>query len=127
MTSKGNDDPFDDPLWQQADATVANRGRPDRPFIGCPLSWFKRVFPVVHGKNELAVALYLYRLWKVSRSRTMAVSNERLVAELGIDRYAKYRTLKRLAEAGIITLKHDHKRSLRVTMQRQRRQAGRAI
>jgi hypothetical protein len=125
MTDKGDDDPFDDPLWQQADATVANRGRPDQPFIGCPLSWFKRVFPVVHGKNELAVALYLYRLSKVCGSRTMVVSNERLLAELGIDRYAKYRALRRLAAAGIIILKHHHKRAIQVTLHRRRR--GRAI
>jgi hypothetical protein len=123
MTSKGDDDPFDDPLWQQADATVTKRGRPDQHFIGCPLSWFKRVFPVVHGKNELAIALYLYRLSKVCGSRTMMVSNERLLAELGIDRYAKYRALRRLAEARIITLKHRHKHAIQVTIQLQRRRA----
>jgi hypothetical protein len=127
MTSKSHDDPFDDPLWQQADATVTKRDPPDEPFIGCPLSWFKRVFPVVHGKNELAIALYLYRLSKICGSRTMVISNKRLLAELGIDRYAKYRALRRLAEAGIITLRHEHKRAIQVTLQRQREGTGRAI
>ena len=77
----------------------------DTRHIGCPLAWFRLVFPVVHGKNELAVALYLYRLRMVRRSRTITVSNVRLFAELGIDRFAKYRTLSRLANAGIITVR----------------------
>lgn len=126
MTSEGDGDPFDDPLWQQADATVTKRGRPDQQFIGCPLPWFKRVLPVVHGKNELAIALYLYRLSKVCGSRTMVVSNERLLAELGIDRYSKYRALRRLAEAGIIVCKHHDKRAIQVTIPLQRRRAGHA-
>lgn len=82
--------------------------------------------PVVHGKNELAIALCLYRLSKVCGSRTMVVSNERLLAELGIDRYAKYRALRRLAEPGIITLKHHHKHAIQVTLQRQGRRAAHA-
>jgi hypothetical protein len=82
--------------------------------IGCPLSWFKRVFPVVRGKNELAVALYLYRLRSVQHRRTVVVSNAPLLAELGIDRYAKYRALKRLAGAGIVTLKRDNKRAITI-------------
>lgn len=82
--------------------------------IGCPLSWFKLVFPIVRGKNELAVALYLYRLRSVRRSRSITVSNTTLLAELGIDRFAKYRALERLAAAGIITVKRHHKRALKI-------------
>jgi CRP-like cAMP-binding protein len=82
--------------------------------IGCPLAWFRLVFSVVHGKNELAVALYLYRLRMVRRSRTVAVSNVRLLAELGVDRFAKYRALGRLADAGIITIRRRHKRALEI-------------
>lgn len=74
--------------------------------IGCPLAWLRDVFPVVHGKNELAVALYLYRLRTVRRSRTIKVSNARLLDELGINRFAKYRALRRLADAGIITVRY---------------------
>jgi hypothetical protein len=88
--------------------------------IGCPLWWFRLIFPVVHGKNELAVALYLYRLRAVRRSRTIVVSNERLLAELGIDRYAKYRALRRLADAGVITIKRRNKRTLEIVFRRRR-------
>jgi hypothetical protein len=82
--------------------------------IGCPLAWFTRVFPVVRGKNELAVALYLYRLREIRRNRTVKVSNVGLLTDLGIDRYAKYRALRRLAGAGIITIKRRHPGSLEV-------------
>jgi hypothetical protein len=89
--------------------------------IGCPLSWFLLVFPIVRGKNELAVALYIYRLRSIQRSRTVKVSNTRLLTELGIDRFAKYRALRRLAGAGIITLKRRSAgRSLEVVFKRKR-------
>jgi hypothetical protein len=78
---------------------------PEDHFIGCPLDWFKLVFPLMHSKKELAVALYVYRLHKIRRSRTVLVSNERLLAELGINRFVKYRALRRLADAGIIKTK----------------------
>jgi hypothetical protein len=86
--------------------------------IGCPLSWFTQVFPIVRGKNELAIALYLYRLRVVCRSRTVVVSNNRLLAELKIDRYAKYRALSRLAAAGVITVRRRNKRALEVVFPR---------
>jgi hypothetical protein len=99
------------------DRRAANLAR----HIGCPLSWFMLVFPVVRGKNELAFALYLYRLRMVRRSRTVKVSNSRLLTELGIDRYAKYRALRRLEQAGIISLKRQNSRSLEVVFQKKRR------
>jgi hypothetical protein len=79
--------------------------------IGCPLSWFKRVFSLVRGKNELAVALYIYRLRTVQRRRVLTVSNIPLLVELGIDRYAKYRALRRLAGGGVITIQQSNKRA----------------
>jgi hypothetical protein len=109
-------------LWDDLDAKSAHR-RPARSataarHIGCPLSWFKRVFPIVRGKNELAVALFLYRQRVVQRSRTVVLSNARLATELGINRQAKYRALRRLAEAGLITIRHHNKRALKVAFRR---------
>ena len=92
----------------------------DGRHIGCPLWWFTLVFPIVRGKNELAVALYIYRLRMIRRSRTVAVSNTRLLTELGIDRFAKYRALRRLAGAGIIRIKRHNKRALEITFSRKR-------
>jgi hypothetical protein len=44
-----------------------------------------------------------------------------LLTELGIDRFAKYRALRRLAVAGIITVKSYPQRSLEVVFHRRRR------
>jgi CRP-like cAMP-binding protein len=82
--------------------------------IGCPMDWLKWVYPVVRSKAELLVALYIYRLRSIQRSRTVKVSNTRLAAELGINRFAKYRALKRLADAGIITVEHKPHSSLEI-------------
>jgi hypothetical protein len=111
----GMDDLDAKPARRTARAAVGGR------HIGCPLWWFKLVFPIVRGKNELAVALFLYRLRSIHRSRTIAVTNAHLMAELSIDRFAKYRAIQRLADAGILTVKRDGKRALRVTFQRRRR------
>jgi hypothetical protein len=83
--------------------------------IGCPLSWFNLVFPIVRGKNELAVALFLYRLRAVNRSRTVSVTNGGLLAELKIDRFAKYRAIKRLEDAGIVAVDRRNKKALKIT------------
>jgi hypothetical protein len=90
-------------LWDAPDVKPVRRSTRSATaarHIGCPLSWFRLVFPIVHGKNELAVALFLYRQRVIQRSQTVVLTNVRLAAELGIDRHAKYRTLRRLADAG---------------------------
>jgi hypothetical protein len=111
-------DPFEDPLWQAAEAPKREQ---NNRLIGCPLSWFRLVFPVVRGRNELAVALFLYRQRMIQRSRTVVVTNARLAAELGIDRFAKYRTLRRLADAGLITVRRHNKQALKITFRKLRR------
>ena len=104
---------IEDSLWtggqvdDLADARLPTHGAgagAGKRHIGCPLKWFALVFPIVRGKNELAVALYIYRLRIVRRSRTVTVANERLLTELGINRFAKHRALRRLADAGVIRI-----------------------
>ena len=72
----------------------------------------------MRGKNELAVALYIYRLRIIRRSRTVVISNTGLLIELAIDRYAKYRALRRLADAGIVQVRRHNKRALKVVFVR---------
>jgi hypothetical protein len=99
----------------EASAAAPGGDTADR-HIGCPLSWFKLVFSVVRGKNELAVALLLYRQRSIRRSKTIAVSNLGLLAELGVDRFAKYRALRRLADAGLVVVKQNGKQVPEVTL-----------
>ena len=110
MTS---DDPFDDPRWQRAETMATARSKPNQRFIGCPLWWFKRVLPITRGKNDLAIALAVYRLRIVQHSRVVTVSNAYL-AGLGINRYAKYRGLRRLANAGLFVIRRHNKRALEI-------------
>jgi hypothetical protein len=112
------DDSKGDPL---ADVPSAEEVDAGRHIIGCPLEWFKLVFSVVRGKNELAVALYVYRLCIVRGNHTAIISNVRLLTELGIDRFAKYRALRRLVDAGIVKIRRRGAGSLEVTLLKKRK------
>jgi hypothetical protein len=120
-----------DDLWAEGkdDLNVQSIRRATRTntgarHIGCPLWWFTQVYPAVRGKGELAVALYLYRLRVIQRSCTVKVSNERLSAELGIDRFTKYRALRQLADAGLIKIKRHNKQALKVVFSRKHGRSG---
>jgi hypothetical protein len=126
---------IEDNLWTDGqvddltDAKAPTRGASaNERHIGCPMWWLAWVLPVVHSKGELAVALYLYRLRVIHgfRARTIKVSNGRLAVELGIDRFTKYRALRRLATAGIIGIQRRDGRSLKITFNRKRTGAKRA-
>jgi hypothetical protein len=120
---EGPDDIANAPLpkrRQRRQGGSAGNGNSVGRHIGWPLSWFTWVYPVLHSKGELAVALYLYRLRAIQHSRTVKVSNVLLLVELGIDRHAKYRALRRLADAGIITVRRKPHRSLEIVFHRRR-------
>jgi hypothetical protein len=91
------------------------RRRSDR-FIGCPISWLKRVRPTVRSAEQLVVALYIYRLTVVRRSKTVRVSNAELQREFGIERRVKYRTLSCLERAGLIRIEGKTGRATVVTL-----------
>jgi hypothetical protein len=114
FTDDGTDDPLDEPGKPPPRAKQSKRVRvagPDR-FIGCPFWYFKLAVSISRTGHELAVALYIYRLRMVQRSRTVSVSNERLFTELGINRFTKYRALQKLADAGAIRIRRRNKRTL---------------
>jgi hypothetical protein len=84
--------------------------------IGCPVWWFKAVYPVVCSKAELAIAIYLCRRRITSGKRkTFTVPNGELKS-WGISRKVKYRTLDRLAAAGLIKLDRRDGEALTVTI-----------
>jgi hypothetical protein len=92
------------------------KGRQSGGFIGCPLSWLKRVLPVMRGAGQLAVALYVYRRTKICRSRTVTVSNAELEKELGVNRWVKYRALSNLEGAGVVRLGSKTGHAVKVTL-----------
>jgi hypothetical protein len=84
-------------------------------FIGCPISWLKRALLAARNAKHLTVALYIYRLTVVRRSKTITISNAELQREFGIDRYVKYRALSRLERAGLIRIGNRTGRAVKVT------------
>jgi hypothetical protein len=111
-------DPFDDPLWKAADKTARarRRRRRNRTHIGCPMWWLRAVLPLARSAEQLAVALYVYRLTIVCRSKTISVSNQSLKEDLGVGRFGKYKMFARLEEAGLWRVKHRNKHALEVTL-----------
>jgi hypothetical protein len=69
--------------------------------IGCPLWWLQCVRPAVKTRDQLIVAIYLWRRRIVCKSATFDVPNGELKA-LGVSRKIKSRTLDLLAAAGLI-------------------------
>jgi hypothetical protein len=108
-------DPFDDPLWQQAELMADALPRPAEGYIKCPLAWLARVLPVVHAPEQLAVALLLYQRCLMLRCCTVTLPNGEL-KKLGVSRQTKYRTLAHLEEAGAVTVETCHGRATRVAL-----------
>ena len=103
-----------DPLLDGDETVQQPTVRSKERYIGCPLAWLKRIYPVARSKGDIVVWLWLWRLRSIRHSRTVAVSNNGL-AELGIDRYAKYRSLRRFAKAGLIGVESRDGRAITVT------------
>jgi hypothetical protein len=113
-------DPLEDCPTPQTKRTEPYRRTEDRDgdrFIGCPVWWFKAALAVVKGEKEFAVAIYLWRLRTLHRSKTVDVTNAGL-RKLGVDRQAKYRATRRLAKAKLISVKRRGFAALRVTFLR---------
>jgi hypothetical protein len=108
-------DPFDDPLWKQAELMAEAPPRPAEGYVTCPLAWLARVLPILRTSDRFAVALLLYRRCLMRRSRTVDLPNGGL-AKLGIGRMTKYRALLLLQEAGAVTIEARNGRSVRVTL-----------
>jgi hypothetical protein len=71
-------------------------------FFGCPIWWLKCVHPVVATKDQLIVAIYLWRRHIVCNKReAFDVPNGELKA-WGVSRKAKKRTLELLAAADVV-------------------------
>ena len=106
-----------DPLWQAAGLLADAPPRPISKGHGVySLTWLARVLPVVRTPAHLVVALLIYRECLLRRSNTVPLSNGEL-GELGISRYAKYRALAWLREAGVIAIEEAKTgRSVRVTL-----------
>jgi hypothetical protein len=90
--------------------------KPEDRLIGCPVSWLRRVLPVVKSPKQLAVAIWLWRRRVICKnSYTFSVPNDEL-KRLKVSRQIKYRTLARLEAAGVIAIERKEKEALVVTI-----------
>jgi hypothetical protein len=105
-------DPFNDPAWHK-DANKPKQ-KAER-FIGCPVPWLVWVAPLMKSKEQLILALYLYRRCVVCRSNTVTVPTLEL-EELGIGRWAKRRLLVVLEQAGVLTIRKRNGRATQVRL-----------
>jgi hypothetical protein len=85
-------------------AVTSNSRKRTARYIGCPMTWLKRVLPVVGSKEQLATALWLYRRHTICGGGPFTASNYELSRDIGVTRYTKYRTLRRLEKACVIIL-----------------------
>jgi hypothetical protein len=107
-------DPFKDPHWRKT-AKPKRRSR----MIGCPVEWFSWVFSRVDdnvGRNQLAMALYLYRRCCIANSDTVTVPNSEVGELLGISRQAKSRALISLERVGVLWIVENGKRVVKVRL-----------
>jgi hypothetical protein len=100
--------------------TLPSRVTPRRQraarYIGCPVEWLKRVLPLVKTKEQLAVAIWLYRRRAVCRDGVFTVPNESLQKDLGLSRYVKYKALRHLEKARVVALIRNGKHALGVRL-----------
>jgi hypothetical protein len=104
-------DPLNDPHWRKTTKPKRRAGR----YIGCPVAWFVWVFPLLRSKEQLALALYLYRRCCVCRSDTVTVPTDELT-ELGLGRWGKYRLLLSLERAGILRFEQSGQQTIKVQL-----------
>jgi hypothetical protein len=86
-------------------APVKQRAGPNHNdrLIGCPVWWLQCVRPVVKSRDQLIVAIHLWRRRIVCGCETFDVPNGDLKA-IGVSRKAKHAALGWLAAAGLISV-----------------------
>jgi hypothetical protein len=104
-------DPLEDPHGRKTKKPKRS-GR----LIGCPVPWFVWVFPLVKSKEQLALALYLYRRCCICNSDTVTVPSSEITELLDFSRWGKYRALLALEQAGILRREENGGRTTKVRL-----------
>ncbi len=91
------------------------RWRQKGMFVKGPLPWYWLVAAARLPGQCLDVGLVLFLLHGLKRGNEL-VLGRRFLLEMGISRYASYRALGRLEEAGLVSVRRQRGRSPRVTL-----------
>jgi hypothetical protein len=84
--------------------------------MGCPVPWFVWVVPLVKSKEQLALAIYLYRRCCVCHGDTITVPTEEVREMVGLSRWGKYRTLNALEQAGVLRVLENGRQTIKVQL-----------
>jgi hypothetical protein len=84
------------------------------PFAILPLAWAVKAAAATHTPKAL-VWVWLIHQARKTKSNTVAISNEAL-AQYGISRYAKMRTLRQLEAAGLVEISCHRGRAITVKL-----------
>jgi hypothetical protein len=95
---------------------TGSKRRRTSPHIGCPVAWLRRVLPLVRSKEQLAIALWLYRRSTVCGGGWFNAPNAELERDLGLSRHTKYRAMDALEEAGVVELTRKSPRRVLVRL-----------
>jgi hypothetical protein len=77
-----------------------------KPFVKVPLWWAAEAAKATKTPKALVCIRLLHMAWKAN-SHTFPLPNGKLEAE-GVSRFAKYRALRELEAAGLITVERRH-------------------
>ncbi len=102
-----------------ATATTSQR---DRRFLKGPIPWAWLTEAAKLPGHVLHIALALWFRAGVTRSETVVLTTM-LLKELGVDRHAKYRALRQLEQAGLVSVAHQHGKNPHVTLRSPKRAA----
>jgi hypothetical protein len=109
-------------LWLDGDDGLGPSdmdGAPPRPaegYVVVPLAWLAQVRPVLRSTDRLLVAMALYRLCLMRRSRTVKLPNKELRETLGISRQTKQRALLDLEAVGALKVETENGQAAKVTL-----------
>ena len=97
-------------------ARATGKAQQGRRYMGAPWAFWVALRAAKLWWVAVALGIYIYRRTKVTRSAMVTLPTAEL-AELGIDRYAKYRALRQLARAKLIRIERDTSgRATKVTL-----------
>jgi hypothetical protein len=109
-------DLFEDSTWKKESPKRKPKRSLRAHYVGCPLEWLQWVARLTKSKQQLLLALYLYRRCHVCHSRTVDVPTRDLAENWGISRTTKYRVLSRFEQAGVVTVSSRTGRTIKVTL-----------
>jgi hypothetical protein len=89
-------------------------GKKAEPFVKAPLWWIEAAAKATGSPTTLVLIELLYASWK-ARSSTFPMANVRL-AKMGISRKVKYRVLRDLERAGMISVERPSRKTLIITL-----------